>query len=108
MMNKTLSKVIAAIENCGWIVHKDSDGIEIENWSPKGENIVYFLRNGALLDDLRNIVENYDPDKHVVELIIAKENGLSGVPCASALVYDAEKIDDMLTDLLHAVQEVLS
>lgn len=104
---ETLSKVIAAIEKCEWVVHKDSDGIEIENWSPKGENIVYFLRNGALLDDLRNIVENYDPDEHVEELIIAKQDGVSGIPCASALVYDAEKIGDMLDDLWYAVQKAL-
>ena len=97
-------KILAAIEGCGWGIHEYPDGIEIENWSPKGENLVYWLSKNSLLDDLRNIVEDYDQDKHVEELIIAKRNGLQGVPCIAALIYDAEKIDDMLSDLWDAVQ----
>lgn len=95
------------LKKCGWAVHQYDDSIEIENWSPKGENLVYELGIDTLLDDLREIYEYYDPEEHVETLIIAKQNGLSGVPCASALVYDSEKIDEMLSDLLNAVQEAM-
>lgn len=50
--------------------------------------------------------ETFDPEDHVMGLMEAKKNGLSGVPRLKELVEDADNIEKMIEDLYDALHEV--
>ena len=54
---------------------------------------------------VRETYDNFDPDLHVEDLIIAKRNGFRDVPSVDVLVIDSEKIDAMLLELADALEK---
>lgn len=87
-------------EELGWRVRIDSDGdIELENWSPAGEDLVFYVEKG---DDFAKAVsrisEDFDVDEHVEPLVEIR--GTRGVPSSvRVLVDDAYEIEKMLDEL---------
>ena len=112
-----LSKVAEGLDwNVDLCFGKNSDGssqrwAEFEKYSPAGEDFVFTVNYDDVADFVRQVRETYDdfdPDLHVEDLIIAKRNGFSGVPSVAVLVMDSEKIDAMLLELADALEEAFS
>lgn len=92
-------------EDLGWRVHEeylDSDGesrVEIEKWSPCGEDIVLDLSVDDFVGSAEEYAAAFDEDEHVAGLI--EFRGVRGVPSSiRALLDDANDIGKMLTDLV--------
>lgn len=92
-------RYLKAIEDCGWKVNVMGSEIEIENWSPAGENLVEYLRKDIdIYEQVSVIAENFDVDEHAEMWI--EFRGTRGVPYSiSVLVKDAEAIKDMYLEL---------
>ena len=105
-MEKNLKAAIEAVaELFGWGCDWDEDeNLELENWSPAGENLYECANAPHVIEDFVRNARDFDIDEHVEMLLEAKRNGLRGVPGASVLVRDAEAIDEMLNDLADALQ----
>lgn len=108
MKKKLLKKYIQAIEGLGWNVHIFANEIEIENWSPAGENIVDYFQSGTdIATQARELADNYDADEHA-EMWVAGR-GKNGVPSSiRVLINDADAIGKMyetLADKLERVKE---
>lgn len=110
-----MQKLVEVAENIGWNVSLELDrclsaaseyNVELEKWSPAGEDFVFSISCRDMADFVREVSEFYsdfDPDEHVEELVTAKHNGFEGVPRISVLVADSEEIDAMLLELRDAV-----
>lgn len=93
-------KEIKICEDNGWSVEIDDDGdICIENWSPAGEDLVFYVnRDEDFTEGVCRISECFDVDEHVEPLIEIR--GTRGVPSSvRILVEDAYDIEKMLDDL---------
>lgn len=108
-MKKGMSKKLQKkIEDCGWNVEQVNETEwEIESSSPLGEDLVEYI-NGEndeeIIADIERLASNFDVDDHV-ELYVGMR-GTRGVPNSiSALVKDAEDIQEMLDDLAMAVNK---
>lgn len=119
-MMDNIEKLVDAAEELGWSVdlytQKNADGkaenyAEISQQSPAGEDFVFevFYEDAdSLVRKVCEVYEDFDPGNHVEELIVAKANGLAGVPKASVLVRDADEIDEMLDELSDKLIDVLA
>lgn len=83
----------------GWGWHECDDGsIELENWSPAGENIIVTLAGKDIVEEMTRYSEGFDVDEHVAPLVEIR--GTRGVPDSIlVLVEDAKEIEEMLDDL---------
>lgn len=108
MRKKKEDMYMEECENQGWMVTEISeDEIELENWSPAGENLVYCFNKKNFLEVFQCIVENFDPDEHAEEWAVARYYGtIKNIPCISTLVHDAYVIDEMLWDLLYKLKRI--
>lgn len=100
-------KYIDVFERHEWRVTELEGWVEIETWSPAGENLVFYINGKNIPAEIRELYEGFDPDDHAGELYEAGKNGLSGVPSLSVLVKDAAEIEEMLENLcidLHAAK----
>lgn len=83
----------------GWGWHDCDDGsVELENWSPAGENIIVTLDGKDIVRDMGRYSAGFDVDEHVEPLVEIR--GTRGVPDSiTVLVQDALEIEKMLDDL---------
>lgn len=94
-----------ALEDLGWTIDGpyENDGnpcIEIESYSPAGENLVYTLFLEDITQDAWNLYEDFDPDKHAAEWY-----GQPGAPARlRVLLDDADEIDRMLRQVAKALE----
>lgn len=101
-------KYRAICEENGWTVCESADSIELYQYSPAGEDFSIILccppdDDEQFLDEIRECYEAFDPEEHVIELIDAKRAGLRGVPNLKTLVVDADKIEEMIRQLVVAL-----
>lgn len=96
---KEYKEYLKVIEDCGWNVNVSDNEIEIENWSPAGENLVEYLnKNADIFEQVNEIALSFDIDEHVEPLIEVR--GTFGVPSSiSTLIKDAKKIQCMYSKL---------
>ncbi len=96
---RAYKEYLKVIEDCGWKVNVMDEEIEIENWSPEGEDLVLYLRKDIdIYEQVCDISLNFDVDEHVE--VYVNIRGTRGVPSSiSALVKDAEEIEDMYSIL---------
>ena len=101
-------KYVDAIENLGWTVrtYADNGAVELETYSPGGEDFVISIEAENFLKELLDYTENFDIDRHVEDWVIAKQAGVSGVPSPKELVEDAIKIKGMLENLARTLIQV--
>ena len=93
-------------ESLNWSIHEYENGdIEIETYSPKGEDLVFTIyADEEFIDGVKRLNEDYDADEHA-ELWIAGR-GRNGVPASiSDILHDAEDIEALLWELLEALQK---
>lgn len=90
----------------GWGWHECDDGsIELENWSPAGENIIVTLAGEDIVREMLQYSADFDVDEHVEPLVEIR--GTRGVPDSIlVLVQDALEIEKMLDDLAGYFREV--
>lgn len=106
MDNELNDKIIAILEDSGWGISEDENKIYIETHSPAGEHLIITLCKEKLIEDLKEYYIDFDPEEHVEELIIAKHNGLQGVPSVRTLIEDADAIKEMLGKLVSALSKI--
>ena len=93
-----------AIEEQGWSIHYTDDGcVELESFSPLGENLVETIETDGFVEKLRDHARDFDPDDHAAMWIEARGK-VNGVPeSVIDIAKDALDIEDMLCDLANAV-----
>lgn len=105
-MRKSLNdRLREAAEALDWSWDESDGMVELETWSPAGEDFVFSVPAKNVADGVREFSRTFDTEEHVAELLEAKRNGLSGVPDVKTLVEDADAIREMLEDLADAMEE---
>lgn len=89
-----------------WSVDIDGKCWEFEKYSPAGEDFCFALHGEDIIDELQKYYDSFDPEEHIIDLLIAKRNGFPGVPDVKTLCDDADAIDNMIYELLQAFIEV--
>lgn len=111
---KLNKKIIKIMEDEGWKIYDitkqdDEYYVEIENYSPEGEDIVETVwfdgTNKGFIEGVRKSAESFDADEHA-ELWI-DSRGKNGVPnTIRELLDDADAIKDMLIDIADKLEEI--
>ena len=102
-----LEKINAIIKEEGWnlVEGEVENGIELEisQFSPAGRDFSFNIVFDGTVEDLaqkiEGVYEDFDVDEEVEMWVEARKNGVKDVPDVRTLVYDAEKIDEMLEEL---------
>lgn len=100
-------KYIDVFERHEWSVTETEDGVELEAYSPAGEDLIFHIEGKDIPEEVQEIYDDFSPDDHAGEMYEAGKSGLSGVPPLSVLVKDAAEIEKMLENLcidLHAAK----
>lgn len=93
-------------EDLDWEVHECGDGtVELEKYSPAGEDFHFCINCDDVAANVREQWRSFDPEEHITELIVAKRNGLAGVPDIKTLCHDADAIEEMIAELAEALEE---
>ena len=111
--------LLNAIKEKGWLYDVDYDtdtnpmGLELETWSPAGEDFLvslYGSNDDEILHSLYEYAEDFDPEEHVLFCV-----NMRGAPGIRTLLHDADKmaeeLDSLYEHLSNAVKnrtEVLS
>ena len=96
---------VDAVEELDWSCKDAGSNVELENWSPAGEDLIIYVDKGQWVADLFDNYENFDTAEHVKLLLDAKAHGFRGVPDEEVLVEDAEEILLMYKELADKVAE---
>lgn len=96
------NKIREVCEGLGWKWTDCGDFIELENWSPAGEDLILTFNKRSLPDELRAYAATWDIDEHIRMWVQASQHD-SSIPSVRVLCRDAEDIDQMLQDLAVAV-----
>ena len=100
--NKNIQKrlkedIVEAIESLGWSVNEDDDYIEIEQYSPAGEDIgETFNYNRPIVEQAKDLYDYFNPDEHAIMWFGQGKGEPSGL---QELLDDARKIQLMYQDL---------
>lgn len=102
--NMGYKKFLNVFKHYGWKVNITDKEIEIENWSPAGENLVEYLdKKIDIPSQMQKIADNFDADKHAEMWI--EHRGKNGVPGSiRMLLNDADAIQEMYNNLAHALK----
>lgn len=103
------NKFVDICEQLGWNVIEYDKEIELAQYSPAGEDFSIILvceQNDTkeIISELKDYYESFEPEEHVIEWIDAKKNGVRGIPDLRTLLDDAEQIDDMILELVAALE----
>lgn len=118
-VSNKLQRMLDKAEELGWsyTVYEEQGQnnrmyVELENYSPAGEDFImtvgFDIENqvATFIDDLRSYYENFDPDEHAEMWIPSMGKG--GCPSSiRRLIEDADAIDEMIKELLDAMESVL-
>ena len=97
-------KFLHVFKHYGWKVNITDKEIEIENWSPAGENLVEYLdKKIDIPSQMQKIADNFDADEHAEMWI--EHRGKNGIPGSiRMLLNDADAIQEMYNKLAHALK----
>lgn len=106
MPEKLKEALVEMAESMGWIWRDCTDGsVELENWSPAGEDLNVSLYEKDVIREMREYANDFDPDEHAEMWIEVR--GKRGVPNSiRTLIDDADEIEKMLETLADAFEEV--
>ena len=96
---------INAVEELDWSCKDTGRDVELENWSPAGENLIIYAEKSDLVGSLFDNYQYFDKGEHIKTLLDAKANGFRGVPDVDILVEDADDILQMYKELADKVAE---
>lgn len=103
MNKKKLERLFAVCRELGWNVMPDKSCVELEKYSPAGEDFIFDVRTENFVEDVRNYYESFSPDDHAHEWYGQHRGEPSSL---RALLDDAEAIDAELEKLADALEEV--
>lgn len=95
-------KLREVCEDLGWKWTDCGDDIELENWSPAGEDLILTCDKRSLTAEIREYAATWDIDENV-EMWVRARSSIMCVPSVRELCRDAEDIYEMLQDLAAAV-----
>lgn len=110
-MFELTEKQVDVIESLGWRILGTNvqDGVpyvEIENWSPAGEDLaetIWVFDGESFEQAVRRWSNEFDPDEHVE--LLGESRGKRGIPATfRELVDDAEAIRGMFVELANALE----
>ena len=108
-----MERIVLAAERRGWSVDfgEGSCGkyAEFECHTPSGGDFLFDIRyeNAAsMVKAVREYAEKFDREEYVTDCLIAKRNGVKGIPYFRTLIDDAEEIWWMLLQLAVAVEKM--
>lgn len=112
-MKNLKEKIIKKVKELGWKINivEELETMDVDFYkkSPAGEDFSFTVQLDDIYD-LPNEVFNYylsfDPEEHAENWVIAKRNGVSGVPSIKELITDAEAIEDMLDELSNTLVDL--
>lgn len=98
-------KIRDIIENLGWNVYEGETDIELEKYSPLGEDFIFsIVNNNNIVEQIIDYAENFDTDEHAEMYINIR--GERGVPNSiKDLIKDAEDIKQMLLELANELKK---
>ncbi len=99
-------KYLDKLEQLDWIVNESESWIELEKYSPAGEDFIFSVSVDNFVDEIKEYAADFDPDEHVTMWVEAKYNGAKNIPSIRELVEDADAIDEMLQELAIAMCEI--
>lgn len=100
------NKIIKIIENLGWSIYEDSEGVDLRKYSPAGEDFGFYVETDNFIENVREYADNFDPDEHA-EMWVENMHSVSGVPQSiRTLIQDADDIKDMLYELAEALKDL--
>ncbi len=95
-MNKSLKKIC---ENLHWTIREYDNDIELQKYSPAGEDFFFTVNKDNFVDEVIIYAESFDADEHA-EMWIENMHTVSGVPQkVRTLINDADAIKEMLLEL---------
>jgi len=100
--NKSIQKrlkenIVEAIESLGWSVEEDDDYIEIEQWSPAGEDVCEtFDYSKPFVEQAKDLYDYFNPDEHAAMWFGQGRGEPGGL---QELLDDAREIKLMYQDL---------
>lgn len=98
-------KIRDIIENLDWDVYEDETDIELEKYSPLGEDFIFSINNNDnIVEQIIDYAENFDTNEHAEMYINIR--GEKGVPNSiKDLIEDAEDIKQMLLELANELKK---
>ena len=96
---------VDAVEELDWSCKDSGSDVELENWSPAGEDLIIYAEKSDLVGSLFDNYQYFDKGEHIKTLLDAKANGFAGVPDIDTLVEDADDILLMYKELADKVAE---
>lgn len=95
-MNKHIK---ALCEKLDWNIYEYDNNIELEKFSPAGEDFFFCVNKKDFIENVCRYAEDFDADEHA-EMWIANMHSTRGVPQSiRALIDDADAIKEMLVEL---------
>ena len=77
--------------------------MELEKYSPAGEDFGIAVSAENFVEEIKEYAADFSPDEHIEMWVLARKNGVTGVPSIRILVQDADAIDEMLQELAQAL-----
>ncbi len=93
-------KIRKILENNGFEITKESDGYNLQQYTPEGEDWNIYLDK---MKDITEYAENFDPEEEFEMWIEAKRGGVQGVPGVVALWQDQLWKQNLLNSIAAAV-----
>lgn len=95
-MNK---RVKALCEKLDWKVYEYEQDVELEKYSPAGEDFFFCVDKKDFIQNVIEYAEDFDADEHA-EMWVENRHSVKGVPQSiRTLIDDADAIKDMLLEL---------
>lgn len=96
-------KYIDICEGLDWSVHIYNEDVELEKYSPAGEDFVFAVPTLNFVKEVESYAENFDPDEHAEMWV--ESRGKGGCPSSiRELIDDADAIAEMLKELAEALK----
>lgn len=99
------NKIRDIIENLDWNIYEDETDVELEKYSPLGEDFIFSIdNNDNIVEQIIDYAENFDTDEHAEMYINIR--GERGVPNSiKDLIEDAQDIKQMLLELANELKK---
>ena len=95
-MNKKVKRIC---ENLDWSIHEYENDVELEKFSPAGEDFFFCVDKKNFINNVIEYAEDFDSDEHA-EMWVENRHTVSGVPQSiRTLMDDADAIKKMLLEL---------
>lgn len=96
-------KYIDICEDLDWSVHIYKDDVELEKYSPAGEDFIFTVPTLNFVKQVEEYAEDFDPDEHAEMWVDSRGKG--GCPSSIRdLIDDADAIAEMLKELAEALK----